>query len=129
MERKEYNGWTNYETWCVNLWMSNDQGSDEYFRELAQEVYDESEKEDRADGKPLFTRDEVATRVLADRLKDQFEEQQSELTGVTGVFADLLSGALSEVDWYEIAEHYIEDVDKEDPEDSNSQSHGDEVQS
>jgi hypothetical protein len=103
MERKEYNGWTNYETWCVNLWMSNDQGSDEYFREMAQEVYDESEKENRTDGKPLFTREEVATRVLSDRLKDQYEEQQAELAGVTGVFADLLSGA----------EHYIEDVDKE----------------
>jgi hypothetical protein len=125
MERKEYNGWTNYETWCVNLWMSNDQGSDEYFRELAQEVYDEAEKEDRADGSPLFTRTEVATRTLADRLKDQFEEQQSELTGVMGVFADLLGAALSEVDWYEIAEHYIEDVDKEEPEPENN---GDEVQ-
>jgi len=122
MNRKKYNGWTNYETWCVNLWMSNDEGSDSYFRELAQEVYNDAEKEDRADGSTLFTREEVATRVLSDRLKDQFEEQQSELTGVTGVFSDLLSAALSEVDWYEIAEHYIEDVDKEEPEDSEEQT-------
>lgn len=120
MEGKEYNGWTNYETWCVNLWMSNDEGSDGYYRETAQEIYDESEHENRADGSPLFTRDEVATRVLSDRLKDEHEERQSELTGVTGVFADLLSGALSEVDWYEIAEHYIEDVDKKEPENTGS---------
>jgi hypothetical protein len=129
MERKEYNGWTNYETWCVNLWMSNDEGSDGYYREIAQEIYDESEQEDRADGSPLFTREEVATRILSDRLKDEHEERQSELTGITGVFADLLSGALSEVDWYEIAEHYIEDVDKEEPEDIGSQAEDNEVQS
>jgi len=113
MERKEYNGWTNYETWAVNLWASNDQGSDEYYRETAQDAYDNAEEETRADGTVLFTREERATLTLADRLKDEHEERQSELTGVTGVFSDLLSAALSEVNWHEIAEHYISDVDKE----------------
>ena len=94
--------------------MSNDQGSDEYFREVAQEVYNDSEEELRHDNTVLFTRDEVASRVLSDRFKDHFEEQQSELTGVTGVFSDLLTAALGEVEWQEIASHYIEDVDKED---------------
>lgn len=107
-----YNGWHNYETWCVNLWMSNDAGSDEFYREMAQEVWNDSEQETRQDSTVLFTRDEVATRTLADRLKDSHEEQQSELTGVSGVFADLLTAALGEVNWYEIAEHYISDVDK-----------------
>ena len=79
---------------------------------MAQQVFDDSKEEQRADGSILFSREEVATRTLADRLKDELEERQSELTGVTGVFADLLSAALSEVDWHEIAEHYIEDVDK-----------------
>jgi hypothetical protein len=114
MKREEYNGWTNFETWCVNLWMSNDAGSDEHYRELAQEVYSEAEQETRADGSVLFTRNERATLTLADRLKDEFEEQQSELTGVTGVFADLLSAAMSEVNWHEIAEHYVSDVDQDD---------------
>jgi hypothetical protein len=121
VNRQEYNGWTNYETWCVNLWMSNDAGSDEFFRETAQDVYNEAEKETRKDGSTLFTREEVATRVLADRLKDEHEERQSELTGVVDVFADLLGAALSEVDWYSIAEHYIDDVDKEDEESSEEE--------
>jgi len=26
MTTKEYNGWTNYETWLVKLWIDNDEG-------------------------------------------------------------------------------------------------------
>ena len=29
-----YNGYTNYETWAVALWMDNDQGSYAHYREL-----------------------------------------------------------------------------------------------
>ena len=40
MEEKRYNGWTNYETWAVNLWIDNDQGSYTYWREQACSHYD-----------------------------------------------------------------------------------------
>jgi hypothetical protein len=104
MTKKEYNGWTNYETWLVNLWMDNEQGSQSYWAETAQEFYNEA-LSDRT-----FTRDERATIDLSDRLKDEFEEAQPE---VTGLWADMINAAMSEVDWYEIAEHLISDVDKE----------------
>lgn len=26
VEDTTYNGWKNYPTWCVNLWLSNDEG-------------------------------------------------------------------------------------------------------
>jgi hypothetical protein len=31
-----YNGWTNYETWLVKLWLDNDQWSQEAMLELAE---------------------------------------------------------------------------------------------
>src|SRR4051794_10856032 len=34
-EPKEYNGWANYETWCVHLWLTNEEGSYRYWREEA----------------------------------------------------------------------------------------------
>lgn len=108
---KTYNGWTNYETWNVNLWMNNDAGSDERYRELAQECYNGAT--DRGVG---FTKDEQATFDLAQVLKDEYEEAMADILDAqklnASVWADLLGAALSEVNWHEIAEHLIGDVDK-----------------
>ena len=109
--KKEYNGWYNYETWLVKLWIDNEEGSSRYWDETAQEVYDESEAE------TSFTREERATLDLSDRLKNEFDEAQPELPGF---WADLLNAAMSEVNWYEIAEHYIADVEKESEEEEES---------
>src|SRR5690349_15289419 len=119
-ENKTYNGWTNYETWNVKLWMDNDQGSYTYYTDLAPEVWDESEAE------KSFTRAELAALDLADRLKDEYEEGMVSLLerskATASVWADLLGAALSEVNWYEIAEHYIDEVDKDEEIDASNPS-------
>lgn len=99
---KGYNGWTNYETWNCKLYIDNDQGSQEYWREQAQAAYDNA-KADKT-----FTRIERAALDLKDTLKNEFEENTPT---VTGFYADLLNAALSEVNWYEIAISLIEDAE------------------
>ena len=84
----EYNGWANYETWLVNLWIDNDPGT--YGR--AVEMARESEGDKYA---------------LADQIEEWVEEWARE--GVEGLAGDLVGAALSEVRWAEIAEHWIED--------------------
>jgi hypothetical protein len=107
-EKKTYNGWSNYETWNVALWIGNEEWSDSYWRERTQEVYDEAEADKN------FTREERAALTLADQLKYEIEEAAPDLT--PSMFSDLLNAALSEVDWHEIASNWLEDVDKADPE-------------
>jgi hypothetical protein len=101
-DEKGYNGWSNYETWAVKLWIDNEQGTYEYWREMTREAWENAEEDRRY---PSQTRKESATCMLADMLKDEHEEAKPE---VTGVFADLLNAAMSEVDWYEIASAMIE---------------------
>lgn len=97
MERKEYNGYTNYETWAVALWIDNEQGSQEYWQCVAAEL--------SSSDSPGYIADENTQRCrLADRLKDEHEEALPELQGFA---ADLLNAAVSEVDWYDIADNLI----------------------
>jgi hypothetical protein len=104
---KKYNGWVNYETWCAKLWMDNDEGSYRHWGEIAQECYDAAEA---GESYASQTREDAAAYTLSERLKDEHEEGTPT---VTGVYADLLNAALSEVNWYEIAQSLLEDVDKD----------------
>ena len=112
MTNKEYNGWTNYETWNCKLWIDNEEGSYHYWREQADECYRQA-KGDASDDETAEEVSLTATDSLAQSLQDYFGEQQSELVGVSGMWADLLNAAVSEINWGEIAHSMIEDVDKE----------------
>lgn len=104
MTTERYQGWENYETWAVKLWMDNEEGTYLYWRETAQTAWD------LATADLPFTRDERAALDLADDLKEWHEEQLPEVAGFVG---DLLQAAFSEVNWMEIAKSLLEDVDKE----------------
>lgn len=97
-DTKTYNGWTNYETWCVNLWLSNDEGSYHYWRQEAGRHW----KEDREDARGNF----------AWQLKNELEEASP--LKEASLFSDLLNTALSEVDWYEVADAFLEDLEPND---------------
>lgn len=112
-----YNGWTNYETWSVALIIDNDQGSYDYARELAQKAWDETAHLDTEDREP------EAVYNLTDNLREWVTspldeggliEDRPEVIGYLG--SQLMGAALSEVNWREIADHYITEVDREEEE-------------
>lgn len=101
-----YNGWTNYETWNAKLWMDNDQDSYEHWNENAQEAWDATDADDDTE-----TRTEEAVSTLREELQEYFEANVPQIA--PSFYSDILGAALSEVNWHEIAEALIGDVDKE----------------
>lgn len=97
-----YNGWTNYETWNVSLWIDNEEGSYRHWRSQAEEVYRDAEP------RSILTRKEVASHKLADMLKEEVCDGNP-LVGAS-MYADLLGAALSEVNWDEIAGNWIDEA-------------------
>ena len=87
---KTYNGWKNYETWLVNLWIDND-GDGEQWRERAAELRD--------------------TYELARSMQDFYTELAELQIPPQGMFADLFNSALRGVCWYDIAAHYIDELE------------------
>lgn len=80
---KKYNGWTNYETWNINQWLDQI----DYFADLDADssVYD-----------------------LAAEIKSYVEEGLPDLPA--GMYQDLLSAAISECNFREIAESALYDI-------------------
>jgi len=108
MKDKNYNGWTNYETWAVNLWINNDQGSQTSWLEQARAHYENAaDCESVREG--LWSRRSAARSRLAEQIKEEFEDG-SPLTEEATVYSDLLTAALGEVDWHEIADHLLADT-------------------
>src|SRR5712691_4616597 len=106
MAEDGYNGWKNYETWAVALWIDNDQGTYGMRQIMAVEAWEEAEDLSQvSDG--IWTREEAARFTLEDMLKDWIEGD-SPLADDASLYSDLLGAALSEVDWLEIAANYLE---------------------
>lgn len=91
----KYNGFANYETWAVCLWIDNEEGSQEYVRELALEILENNNG---------FR--EKSRYDMAEALKIFIYDFAPELP--PSLYSDLLNASLSSVDWYEVAEHFLE---------------------
>ena len=97
-EKPTYNGWSNHETWAVNLWISNEEGSYRYWTDRTRELIAECADEDA---------DRSALSRLAEELKESVHESCA--IDKASLAADLMNAALGEVDWCEIARSMIDD--------------------
>lgn len=98
----KYNGWNNYETWCANLWLTNDEGGCDWLQETAQQCLQDAIDANESDIRA------AAAESLADALESYHQEFYPD---VKGVFADLLGAAFNAIDWREIAANHIGDID------------------
>jgi hypothetical protein len=99
MSDNRYNGWTNYEMWVASFWLTNDEGRYNWLVENAEECVK------NADGDKDDAAQELATRI--ESFHDEFYPE------VSGLFADLLRSAFDAIDWREIADNAVADVEYE----------------
>ena len=111
-EDQTYNGWTNYPTWAVNLWLSNDEGLYNEARALVADrmVYVDHSDDNVKQG--VWTVEQARRFHVSDDLKSWVRDELSPDLGASFA-ADLLGYALDQVNWDEIANSWIEDVSAE----------------
>jgi hypothetical protein len=83
---EKYNGWTNWETWSYNLIYSD------YWQEYANE------------------NNITDTNFLVELMKDQVDVDYSEIQNSNSFFEQLLTGTISEINFYEVAKHITDEV-------------------
>lgn len=81
-----YNGWSNRETWLVNLWLTNDEDSSTLLEDAAR----------RKGG--LYDQAEWLETVVRESYERQYQQGS--------LWADLMGTALNRVNWYELVEKY-----------------------
>jgi len=104
----EYSGYSNYPTWAVKLWIDNDEG----LFETVNEITREHRNSPYAAGKAV---------------QDYLEEWQEHGSTVPedGMEADIWQWAWGQVDWYEIGELLIENLEAEDDWDEDEETDDD----
>ncbi len=107
MEQTKHNGWSNYETWAVMLWIDNDRSLHEYFRGsgIRRLIKTASTSGEVLHGQ--LTPHEMSLLLVRVALGLKIERESPEL-GPT-LYADLLTAAFAEVNWLEIAEELVKD--------------------
>lgn len=84
----DYNGWTNKETWLVNIWYMD--SMPEYFDEMDQHHVEPSE--------------------LEETIKYIAEECEALSSLPNGLLSDFISTCWGEVNWHELADHLNEEL-------------------
>lgn len=102
-----YEGWANYETWCVSLWLNSEQGSYNYCKELAKSARKLAPQDPFVTDK-IWTVEQATRYRLADTLEDMIDDGRPDLEEA-GMYSDLLDAALNKVNWHEIAEGFLEE--------------------
>lgn len=88
----QYNGWANYETWAVGMYLDGNHDGEGTYKRVLEVV-----REVACEGK----------YQVAQALEEFFTENLPELDSIAG---DLLGAAVSEIDWDELAAHKYDEI-------------------
>lgn len=94
MDTQKYNGWTNWATWMVNLHFDGLDFTDD----LESGVFENMDADD-------------IRGHLASYIQEYVESYLEEVVDTDICFvSDLINGTIQDVDWHDIADHYVDDI-------------------
>jgi len=105
---KEYNGWANWETWNVGLWIGEVDGLPDMIFEQAKKEVEEQFNDDEFD---KWTATRSLAKYLEELCHEVFDTEDS--TPAQGPLADAIGMYYAQVQWHDIAENYIDEAVQE----------------
>jgi hypothetical protein len=102
-----YNGWSNYETWAVSMYLDGNYTGSDTYEQAIETVRDALERS--------------TFNVLSGQMNDRYEVSQALKDWVRGenenedasLAADLLGAAFDAVNWYELADAWIQNLSEQ----------------
>jgi len=111
----KYNGWTNYETWNFKLWLDNDQDVHNHIIDEIKKIkaigYDAETYE-----VSNFLRSYIDDNMPNLNVSTKSQSVHGSMSDKNGFYQDILNMALRDINTYEIAESYLEDLKEDEPE-------------
>ena len=99
MEKNEYNGWTNYETWNFKLWIDNDEMTNNCINDYARQLLTKSGRIPAVDRDADIYDLSLFLSGLADHWVKDADLKPCWVS-------DMVNSAVKEVNFYEIAEQW-----------------------
>ena len=96
----KYNGWTNYETWNFNLWITNNEGDYRHALQLTEDSINKYE----------------LSKDLEEWAEDMADDVLRSYEYAHGFIKDMVNTSIKEVNFYEVAEHLWDEVHNEEEE-------------
>ena len=112
----KYIGWSNYETWNFKLWLDNDDDLHNYIiGEIKKiktigtsHIHEVSEVSN-------FLRSYIEDNMPNLNVSTRSQSVHGSMSDKNGFYNDILNAALRDINTYEIAESYLEDLKEDEP--------------
>ena len=96
----QYNGWSNFETWNFNLWITNNEGDYRHALQLTEDSINKYE----------------LSKDLEEWAEDMADDVLRSYEYAHGFIKDMVNTSIKEVNFYEVAEHLWDEAHDEEEE-------------